>query len=81
MRFCSLKGYKEASDAKFCAYIFKKRNHYDKGGDLLTGTLMMLAENKFKALKPPKTDAKCIIALIAQVQDMSESLATVRGRR
>ena len=83
--FNVFKGYEVAADATFCAYILKKRDHYDEGGDLSTDTLMAFSKNKFKSLKvdlvwaAPTPDENCIIALTVQMKAMSASVTTVKG--
>jgi hypothetical protein len=63
------KGYAKASDEAFVAYIAKKEDDYDEGRDIGYDALMLLAVQKYKALKeagkwnaPTEADEK-IIAL------------------
>ena len=82
--FNVFKGYKVDDYATFCAYILKKRDHYDEGGVLSMDTLMTFSKNNFKALKAdglwtaPTSDEKRIIYLTAQVQYMSVSATTLK---
>ena len=85
--FNVFKGYKVDDYATFRAYILKKRDHYDEGGELSTDTLMTFDKNKFKALKAdgvwtaPTPDEKRIISLTAQLQYMSVSATTLKGEK
>jgi len=73
------KGYAAASDKTFTAYIAKKEDEYDEGQDINADTLMLLAENKYKAMvegkrwNAPDAQMEKIIALEAQIKKMSNS--------
>jgi hypothetical protein len=42
------KGYETAQDSEFALFIKRKKDAYDKGGDITVTSLMNAAENKFK---------------------------------
>ena len=73
------KGYAQASDQVFTAYIAKKQDEYHDGNDLEPEHLMQLALNKYQTMveggkwnAPTEADSK-IIALEAQVKKLSRA--------
>lgn len=76
------KGYEEASDNTFRAYISKKQDDYHDGVEIASDHLMQLALNKYRTLveggkwnAPTEADEK-IIALEAQLKKMSTKNAS-----
>ena len=73
------KGYATASDKAFVAYIAKKEDEYDEGKDIKADYLMLVAENKYKAMvegkrwNAPDAQMEKIIALEAQIKKMTTS--------
>jgi len=73
------KGYAAASDKVFTAYIAKNEDDYDEGQDIKADSLMIKAENKYKAMvegkrwNAPDEQMDKIIALEAQLKKMSNS--------
>jgi hypothetical protein len=73
------KGYAAASDKEFCKYIKKKQEEYDDGIDITAEELMVMAENKYKAMvenstwNAPDEQAEQIIALQAQVKKLASA--------
>ena len=73
------KGYATASNKTFVAYIAKKEDEYDEGQDVKADSLMLLAENKYKAMvegkrwNAPDAQMEKIIALEAQIKKMSHN--------
>jgi hypothetical protein len=70
------KGYETAQDSEFALFIKRKKDAYDKGGDITVTSLMDAAENKFKTrvlLKTwsaPTKEQEQILALTAQVNQL-----------
>ena len=70
------KGYAQASDKTFVAYIAKKEDDYDEGRDIGYVALMQLALQKYKVLKEsgkwnaPTEEQSKIIALQAEVNKL-----------
>ena len=70
------KGYETAQDSEFALFIKRKKDAYDKGGDITVTSLMDAAENKYKTrvlLKTwsaPTKEQEQILALTAQVNQL-----------
>jgi hypothetical protein len=75
------KGYAVTSDKAFVAYLKKKEDDYDDGTIITPEQLMLLAENKYKAMvegskwKAPDEQAEKIIALEARVRKLDSVVA------
>jgi hypothetical protein len=72
------KGYLAVEDKTFNAYILKKKEVYEEGGDQDEDTLMLLAKNKFTLLKDagrynmPSAEEEKILALQAELKQVSK---------
>jgi hypothetical protein len=80
------KGYEEASDNTFRAYISKKQDDYHDGVEIASDHLMQLALNKYRTLveggkwnAPTEADEK-IIALEAQLKKLGKGASTGTGK-
>ena len=73
---CSRDIYETAQDSAFALFIKRKKDAYDKGGDITVTSLMDAAENKYKTrvlLKTwsaPTKEQEQILALTAQVNQL-----------
>ena len=73
------KGYTASSDKHFCAYIKRKQDEFDEGGDITADKLMLLAANKYKTMvedgvyNKPSAEEEKIIALQAQIKKLAKN--------